>query len=828
VNGPTNDNQQEQNIKTILQNIGADVFGLVEVVDESRLANVVSQMPGYTYIVGQYGSHVNPPDPNGGSLSEAQKLAFVYKTSVLSNVVTRPLINNQDVSSTSYNNWSSGRYPFLMTADVTLHGVTKRINFVLIHAKANTSPTNISYQRRLASANELHDTLQTYFANDNVIVLGDFNDDLDQSITAGFTTTSYTAFTTDNAHFFSPTLALSLAHKKSTVSYNEMIDHVMLSNELQPYYMPATANVLTDVTALVSNYGSTTTDHYPVFTRYMYCELVCPSNITVNTDPGTCGAVVNFTVGTTMNCGTVTATPASGSLFSAGTTTVTVVASSGETCSFTVTVNDQELPLITAPSNISVTADAGQCSAQISSLGTPETSDNCGVQSVTNDAPAGNQFTVGTHTLTWMVTDIHGNTTTAAQTITVTDTEAPLITAPAAITVSAQAGICAATISNLGNPATSDNCGIASTINDAPQNGVYAVGSHTITWTVTDVHGLTATATQTVTVTDNELPVIQTCPVVPVQCYNASGTYTVPEIEAHDNCGTVSYSFVVTGATSRSGTGTNASGTFAVGTSTITWTVRDDAGNTATCQTTVRINSPVSSSIPDVFAVSPGGAANTIYNGYGPASVTLTANVTGGTTPYAYKWTIGSSAGPALNSTASYTVSPVTTTTYFLNVKDVYGCSAPLVTRTINVVDVRCGPKQDKVVICQIVKGKPTTSCVLSKDVSSYLADGATLGTCPNANATQPMAGTPAQLRLTAMGMPNPSAHFFTIMLYGGITDEAVNVRVTDAVGRVTEQKNNLSSSRQFTLGMDYKPGMYFVEISQGTERIVLKLLKVK
>jgi hypothetical protein len=491
-------------------------------------------------------------------------------------------------------------------------------------------------------------------------------------------------------------------------------------------------------------------------------------------------------------------------------------------------VNDQELPLITAPSNISVTADAGQCSAQISSLGTPETSDNCGVQSVTNDAPAGNQFTVGTHTLTWMVTDIHGNTTTAAQTITVTDTEAPLITAPAAITVSAQAGICAATISNLGNPATSDNCGIASTINDAPQNGVYAVGSHTITWIVTDVHGLTATATQTVTVTDNELPVIQTCPVVPVQCYNASGTYTVPEIEAHDNCGTVSYSFVVTGATSRSGTGTNASGTFAVGTSTITWTVRDDAGNTATCQTTVRINSPVSSSIPDVFAVSPGGAANTIYNGYGPASVTLTANVTGGTTPYAYKWTIGSSAGPALNSTASYTVSPVTTTTYFLNVKDVYGCSAPLVTRTINVVDVRCGPKQDKVVICQIVKGKPTTSCVLSKDVSSYLADGATLGTCPNANATQPMAGTPAQLRLTAMGMPNPSAHFFTIMLYGGITDEAVNVRVTDAVGRVTEQKNNLSSSRQFTLGMDYKPGMYFVEISQGTERIVLKLLKVK
>lgn len=268
--GPTNDAQQEQNVGAILQNIGADIYGLVEVVSETRLANVVSQMPGYTYVIGNFGSRVNPPDPAGGPVADAQKLAFVYKTSLFSNVTTRPLINNQDISSTSYNSWSSGRYPFLMTADVTLNGQTKTINFILIHGKANTNPTTTSYNRRKAASDELHDTLMTYFPSANVIILGDFNDDLDQSITEGFTTTSYSAFTTDNANFFAPSLALSLAGKKSTVSYNDMIDHVMVSNEMQSMYMNSTASVLTDVTALVSNYGSTTTDHYPIFTRYQF------------------------------------------------------------------------------------------------------------------------------------------------------------------------------------------------------------------------------------------------------------------------------------------------------------------------------------------------------------------------------------------------------------------------------------------------------------------------------------------------------------------------------------------------------------------------------
>ncbi|MEO5893395.1 MAG: lamin tail domain-containing protein [Ferruginibacter sp.] len=289
--GPTDKAQQEANIKTITQNIGADIFAFAEVVSETRMQNVVANLNTvygagtYSYVISDYGSHTNPFESGAGPQSEAQKEAFVYKTAIISPVGSPgPLATNgantaADLTNPAYNYFSSGRYPFMMNANVTLGGVTKPVRFVLIHAKANTSPTNTSYNRRKAGADTLNYIFNSLYTNENIVLLGDFNDDLDQSITAGFTVSSYATFNADAANFFSPTLSLSLAGKKSTVSYNDMIDHVELSNEMRPYYMQNTAGVLTDVTSLVTNYGSTTTDHYPIFTRYAFDSLVLPVNI---------------------------------------------------------------------------------------------------------------------------------------------------------------------------------------------------------------------------------------------------------------------------------------------------------------------------------------------------------------------------------------------------------------------------------------------------------------------------------------------------------------------------------------------------------------------
>src|SRR6185295_18382915 len=83
------------------------------------------------------------------------------------------------------------------------------------------------------------------------------------------------------------------------------------------------------------------------------CQITCPANITQSNDPNQCGAVVNYPAPTTTGtCGTVVCSPASGSFFPVGTTTVTCSTTAGPSCTFTVKVNDTQPPTITCPANI--------------------------------------------------------------------------------------------------------------------------------------------------------------------------------------------------------------------------------------------------------------------------------------------------------------------------------------------------------------------------------------------------------------------------------------------------------------------------------------------
>ncbi|MBE0654569.1 MAG: HYR domain-containing protein, partial [Bacteroidales bacterium] len=86
--------------------------------------------------------------------------------------------------------------------------------------------------------------------------------------------------------------------------------------------------------------------------------------------------------------------------------------------------------------------------------------------------------------------------------VTVTDDEPPVINAPGNQTIFSDAGTCTASSVNIGMASVSDNCGIASLTNDAP--AVYTPGITTVTWTVTDNAGLTASASHTITVLDNQ------------------------------------------------------------------------------------------------------------------------------------------------------------------------------------------------------------------------------------------------------------------------------------------------------------------------------------
>lgn len=280
--GPVNKDLQETNVKTIVKNIGADIYAFVEVVSEPRLKNVVASLNdeygdgAYDYVICDYGSYSNPYKSGTSPLDQLQKEAFVYKTSVIQPIdVPKALVtegpNTQlDTKSPAYSYFSSGRYPYMLHANVTLGGETKPVRFVLLHGKANTNPIETAYYRRKNGADTLNYTLNHLYPDDHIILLGDFNDDLPKSITYGFTESSYSIFNNDSLRFYSPTYALSVAGYQSTVGYKSVIDHVELSNEMKPHYIPNSAKVLTEVTNMVSNYGSTTTDHYPILTRYAW------------------------------------------------------------------------------------------------------------------------------------------------------------------------------------------------------------------------------------------------------------------------------------------------------------------------------------------------------------------------------------------------------------------------------------------------------------------------------------------------------------------------------------------------------------------------------
>jgi len=138
-----------------------------------------------------------------------------------------------------------------------------------------------------------------------------------------------------------------------------------------------------------------------------------------------------------ISCGTVTCSPASGTLFPVGNTPVTCSTQAGPSCNFSVTVNDTENPVIKCPGNITVGNDPGLCSAVVNP-GTATATDNCPNVTVagtrSDGQPLNAPYPVGTTIITWKATDASNNMASCPQTITVNDVEPPVITASVATT----------------------------------------------------------------------------------------------------------------------------------------------------------------------------------------------------------------------------------------------------------------------------------------------------------------------------------------------------------------------------------------------------------
>jgi len=229
-----------------------DLWGLEEVVGTSQFASMVTSLPGFASIVAT-------DIPGGGAYYAAaeQKVGILYRQSKLS-VISKQLILTASQYDFAY------RPPLEIKLHATGSGVTQDFYVIVLHMKADADQT--SYDRRVAAGVDLKTYLDSTRANDAVMVIGDWNDDVDTSIFAS-NPSPYANLVTDSAHYRFATKELSDTNQHTTVSFASTIDHQLLNAALMPFYQTGSATV---THPSITAYSSTTTDHYPVTTHYVF------------------------------------------------------------------------------------------------------------------------------------------------------------------------------------------------------------------------------------------------------------------------------------------------------------------------------------------------------------------------------------------------------------------------------------------------------------------------------------------------------------------------------------------------------------------------------
>jgi len=374
-------------------------------------------------------------------------------------------------------------------------------------------------------------------------------------------------------------------------------------------------------------------------------EFDCPFNVKVPAS-GNCDAVANWTIpALTDNCPGATITDAThtpGMTFPIGSTTVTYTATDASgnttTCSFEVLVADTQSPAVACPLDLVVSTDPATCEAVVD-FDPPQILDNCGAMVTAQSHNSGDIFPLGTTTVSFEVTDAAGNMSACTFDITVEDNEAPSIVCPADIVINTNPGTCTAQ-ATWDDPVTDDNCpGNLTLDSDYISGNTFDLGTTTVTYTVTDAAGNSTTCDFTVTVVDNEPPVLVCPPNVTV--FTTPGTCDAPaEWETpvvggntapslNDNCPNP----MITSVSHNSGD------TFPIGSTTVTYTAVDASGNTTECSFEVIVEECMGTgtseeialiSDQDVFIDGTSFGANTPYlftDPATPASATL-SNIT--------------------------------------------------------------------------------------------------------------------------------------------------------------------------------------------------------
>lgn len=282
--GPVDDVLQVENVAKVMNKLNADVYVVQEVSDETSLNNLITMISvnGKTFdkVISPSWSYSFQPTPNPQTFPD-QKLVVLYNTQTATVKNTRVMfkdfydqIRAKTVTLNNYPSpdgdnqdfFSSGRLPYMVQIEANVGGVKKLINLVDIHARANSGTDINKYNMRKYDAQVLKDSLDQYYSKSNLIILGDYNDDVKESVIKP-NPSSYKMFVDDEVNYAALTLGISKDGAYSYLSSNGFLDHIMISNELKDDYIAKSIGVY-DPRNDIANYTNTTSDHGPVIARF--------------------------------------------------------------------------------------------------------------------------------------------------------------------------------------------------------------------------------------------------------------------------------------------------------------------------------------------------------------------------------------------------------------------------------------------------------------------------------------------------------------------------------------------------------------------------------
>jgi hypothetical protein len=117
-------------------------------------------------------------------------------------------------------------------------------------------------------------------------------------------------------------------------------------------------------------------------------------------------------------------------------------------------------------------------------------------------------------------------------------------------------------------------------------------------------------------------------------------------------------------------------------------------------------------------------------------------------------------------------------------------------------------------------------SIISSRMPDSKEIKGNSNNTTNTTNSTNTSTKSLSITNLSLKVYPNPTSHYFNVVVEGGSPQTEGVLRVMNMVGQLIEEKKQVKPGQLIQLGHQYIDGMYLIEYIQGTNRATLKVNK--